>query len=418
MGRGINRLSGADLRRAKPGTYGDGNNLFLQVSVSKSNSKQINRSWVFRYISAAGRTREMGLGSLNIIGLKDARELARDYCALRLRGIDPLEHRNAQRAATAAASMKSITFEAAAHAYIAAHRDEWRSQEHAQEWPASLRRHVFPTIGALPIATIDTALVVRALENVWQSAPETGARLRGRVEAILDWATVSGYRSGDNPARWNGHLQYLLAAPRKRRVEHLPAMPWRDVPAFMKKLRALDSVAARAFEFLILTWTRTSEVRNATWDEIDADEALWSIPGKRTKSGRDHRVPLSPLCMQILKEVRPFARGQHIFPGVKGGLGESAFLKLLKSLGHGDVTVHGFRSSARDWSGESTNFAREVCEAALAHATGDQSERAYRRGDALEKRRKLMEAWSRYCSSKPVAGEKPNVVTLNERRAP
>jgi integrase len=403
MARGINRLSGADLRRTKPGLYGDGNNLFLQVSVSKANRKQINRSWSFRYANAAGRIIEMGLGSLNVIGLKEAREQAREYCALRLRGIDPLQHRNDQRAATAAAGMKSITFEAAAHAYIAAHRNEWRSQEHAAEWPASLRRHVFPTIGSLPVSTIDTALVVKALEKVWQSAPETAARLRGRVEAILDWATVSGYRSGDNPARWSGHLEYLLAAPRKRRVEHLSAMPWRDVPSFMAKLRTVDSVAARALEFTILTAARTGEVRGAVWSEID--DATWSLPGDRTKGGRSHRVPLAPRAVQILKEVRHFAhQDQHLFSGAKGGLGESAFRKLLKSLGHADVTVHGFRSSFRDWAGEATNFPREICEAALAHATGDKVEVAYRRGDALEKRRKLMEAWAGFCA-KPLGDE-------------
>jgi integrase len=405
MSRGINRLSGADLRRSKPGLYGDGNNLFLQVSLSKTNGKQINRSWILRY-QTSGRAIDMGLGSLNVLGLKDAREQAREYCALRLQGIDPRQHRDAQRATATAASMKSITFEAAAQAYIAAHRDEWRSEKHAQEWPSSLRRHVFPTLGTLPVASIDTPLVVKALEQVWQSAPETGARLRGRIEAILDWATVGGYRSGDNPARWNGHLEYLLAAPRKRQVKHLAAMPWQDVPMFMGKLRALDDVYARAFEFLVLTASRTAEVCGATWDEIDVDDAVWTVPRERTKSGREHRVPLSPRCMQILKETR--RKGQDVF-----GLGESAFRKLLASIGHDDITVHGFRSSFRDWAGEATNFPREVCEAALAHATGDRVEQAYRRGDALEKRRKLMEAWAIFCS-RPAPRESagPKVVAL------
>jgi integrase len=403
MGRGINRLSGADLRRSEPGLYGDGNNLFLQVSASRTDRKQINRSWSFRYVDTAGRTREMGLGSLNVIGLKEARELAREYCALRLRGTDPLEHRNAQRATAAAASMKSITFEAAAHAYIAAHRGEWRSQEHAQEWPASLRRHVFPTLGALPVATIDTALVVKALKEVWQSAPETGARVRGRIESILDWATVGGYRSGDNPARWNGHLEYLLAAPRKRQVEHLPAMPWREVPAFIGKLRTVENVSARAFEFTILVAGRTGEVRGAVWSEIDLDDALWVIPAHRMKGGRKHRVPLSPRAVQILREMRHLD-DRVVFASVKGGLGESAFRKVLTALGHGDVTVHGFRSAFRDWAGEATNFPREVCEAALAHATGDITERAYHRADALQKRRKLMETWARFCSKPAPTG--------------
>jgi integrase len=397
MSRGINRLSFADTRRFKPGLYGDGNNLFLQVSVSKTNSRQINRSWIFRY-QTSGRAIDMGLGSLNVLSLKEARERAREYCALRLQGIDPKQHRDGQRAAATAASMKSLTFEAAAQAYIAAHRDEWRSEKHAQEWPSSLRRHVFPTLGSLPVATIDTSLVVKALEQVWQSASETGARLRGRIEAILDWATVGGYRSGDNPARWNGHLEYLLAAPRKRQVKHLAAMPWRDVPTFMGKLRAIDDdVAARAFEFLVLTAGRTGEVCGATWDEIDIGTAIWSVPGERTKSGRVHRVPLTPRCVKILKEVR--RQGQHVF-----GIGEGAFRKLLASLGHDDITVHGFRSSFRDWAGEATNFPREVCEAALAHATGDRVEQAYRRGDALEKRRKLMEAWTNFCTKPAPAG--------------
>jgi integrase len=400
MSRGINRLSGADLRRSKPGLYGDGNNLFLQVSVSKTNNKQINRSWIFRY-TTTGRAIDMGLGSLNVIGLKQAREQAREYCTLRLRGIDPKQHRDDQRAAAAAASIKSITFEAATHGYVSAHRDEWRSQQHAQEWPRSLAKHVFPTFGALPVASIDTPLVVKALSNVWQSAPETGARLRGRIEAILDWATVSGYRSGDNPARWNGHLEYLLAAPRKRRVEHLAAMPWREVPKFMEGLRAIDGVAARALEFLILTAARSGEIFGAVWPEIDVDAKTWIIPPDRTKSGREHRVPLSPRCMQILKEVRAH-QGQHVFPSIKGGLGESALRKLLASLDHSNITVHGFRSSFRDWAGESTNFPREVCEAALAHATGDRLEQAYRRGDALEKRRKLMESWAAFLA-KPIA---------------
>jgi integrase len=403
MGHGIYRLSGADLRRAKPGLFGDGNGLWLQVTVAKD-GKCRNRSWIFRY-TANGRTTEMGLGSLNVVGLKEAREQAREYCALRLRGIDPLQHRNAQRAAVVAANMKSITFEAAAHAYITAHRDEWRSQQHAQEWPRSLAKHVFPTLGSLSVSTIDTALMVKSLQTVWQSAPETAARLRGRVEAILDWSTVAGYRSGDNPARWNGHLEYLLAAPRKRRVEHLPAMPWQQVPAFMEKLRAVGSVATRALEFAILTAARTGEIRGASWSEIDRENAVWSIPGERTKSGRQHRVPLAPRAVQILKEVCFAHQGQHLFSSsVKGGLGESAFRKLLKALGHHDITVHGFRSSFRDWAGESTNFPREVCEAALAHATGDRVEAAYHRADLFEKRRKLMNAWAAYCSKPAPTG--------------
>jgi Arm DNA-binding domain len=247
MSRGINRLSGADLRRSKPGLYGDGNNLFLQISVSKTDNKQINRSWIFRY-TTSGRAIDMGLGSLNVIGLKQAREQAREYCALRLQGIDPKQHRDDQRAAAMAASMKSITFEAATHGYVTAHRDEWRSQQHAQEWPRSLAKHVFPTLGALPVASIDTPLVVKALSEVWQSAPETGARLRGRIEAILDWATVSGYRSGDNPARWNGHLEICWQHPANVESSTWPQChgarcrnSWKDCAPSMALPRALSN---------------------------------------------------------------------------------------------------------------------------------------------------------------------------------
>jgi integrase len=318
----------------------------------------------------------MGLGSLGVISLKEAREQAREYCALRLRGIDPKQHRDNERSAATAASMKSITFKAAANAYIAAHRDEWRSEQHAQEWPRSLSKYVFPTLGSLPVATIDTPLVVKALEPAWEKVPETAARLRGRVESILDWCAVSGFRQGDNPARWSGHLEYLLAAPRKRRVEHLPAMPWRELPAFMEGLRAVDGIIPRALEFLVLTAARSGEIFGAVWPEFDIDAKTWIIPPHRMKSGHEHRVPLVARTMQILKQMQQYD-GQHIFSGTKGaGLGESAFRKLLASLGHSNITVHGFRSSFRDWAGEATNFPREVCEAALAHVTGDRVEQA------------------------------------------
>src|SRR5262245_2541406 len=224
MSRGINRLSGADLRRSAPGHYGDGNGLWRQVSIA-ADGKRRNRSWVFRW-EHAGRVREMGLGSADVVRLAEAREKARQACLLRLEGIDPLEHRRAQRAAADAASMKSITFESAALAYIAAHRETWRSEQHAKEWPRSLAMHVLPVLGKMPVAAIDTAAIVKALEKVWATRRETASRLRGRIEAILDWATVSGFRAGDNPARWGGHLKHLLPAPSKRRVEHHAAMPW------------------------------------------------------------------------------------------------------------------------------------------------------------------------------------------------
>jgi integrase len=292
-----------------------------------------------------------------------------------------------------------MTFEVAAYAYIAAHRKTWRSHQHAAQWPSSLRRYVFPTLGALPVSAIDTALVVRALTPAWEKVPETASRLRGRIESILDWATVSGFRQGDNPARWSGHLEHLLAAPRKRRVEHLAALPWREVPEFMARLREIDTTAAHAFEFLILTAARTGEVRNLTWDSVRLAEAIWVVPAHKMKAGKEHRVPLSARCIKILREREAVRTDDpHVFPGRDGKLGESAFQHLLKRLGRRDITAHGFRSSFRDWAGESTGFPREVAEHALAHVVGDASERSYARGDMFTKRRKLMEAWASFCA--------------------
>jgi integrase len=401
MGKGINRLSAVDLRRNKSGLYGDGGGLWLQVTPRKD-GEGFSRSWIFRW-TTADRTRSMGLGSLHTLGLAEARERARQCRQQRLDGIDPIEARDADRSAKAAAFAKAMTFEQAAHAYISAHRNEWRSQQHAQEWPSSLRKHIYPKLAKIDVAAIDTSLVVKALQPIWQKIPESASRLRGRIEAILDWSAVSGFRSGDNPARWNGHLEHLLAAPAKRKIEHLAAMPWREVPEFMAKLRATDSVQARAMELVILTAARKGEVRFATWGEVDFNTATWTVPGARMKAGKEHRVPLSPRAMTILREMNT-APSEHIFPGRNGPLGESAFEHLLKRLGHSGITLHGFRSAFRDWAGESTAFPAEIAEAALAHAVGNKVERSYRRGDALEKRRRLMEAWSDYCSKPAPAG--------------
>jgi integrase len=379
-----------------PGHYGDGLGLWLQVSVGKHG---INRSWVFRYV-VNGRTREMGLGGTHTISLAKARELARECREQRLAGIDPIEHRKARRAAQAAAAKRAMTFDKCARAYIAAKRNEWRSQKHAGEWVSTLARDASPVIGKLPVDTIDTGLVVKALQAVWERAPESASRLRGRIEAILDWAAVAGHRTpGDNPARWSGHLQHVFPAPRKiKRIEHLAAMPNAEVPAFIERLRAVGRTAALAFEYLILTAARRGEVFGALWSEIDWDEAVWTIPGSRMKAGKEHRVPLSPRCMEILRRQQSVREGDLIFPGRDGMLNENTFRYITRRLGVAQYTAHGFRSAFRDWCGEHTNFPREVAEAALAHSVGDKSEQAYRRGDALSKRRKLMHAWAAYCS--------------------
>jgi integrase len=402
MARGINRLSGADLRRRKAGLYGDGGGLWLQVTPARDGDGY-SRSWIFRY-TTAGRTRHMGLGSIATIGLAEARERARRCRQQRLDGVDPIEARDAERAAKVATAAKSMNFEQCAGAYIAAHRNEWRSQQHAAEWPASLRKHVYPTLAKINVSAIDTALVVKALQPIWGRIPESASRLRGRIEAILDWATVAGLRTGDNPARWSGHLEHLLAKPSKRKVEHLAAMPWRDVPAFMAQLRTVDTVVARAMEFAILTAARRGSVRFATWGEIDFDNATWIVAGDRMKSGREHRVPLSNRAVEILRGMRADATGDYVFPGRDGALGESAFEHLLKRLGRRDVTLHGFRSSFSTWSSEQTAFAHEVAEQALAHTVGTAVTRAYKRTDLFDRRRKLMEAWSDFCSAPAPAG--------------
>lgn len=407
---GINKLTGADLRRSKPGLFGDGGNLWLQVTKGKHGP---SRSWIFRY-ERSGRLRSMGLGSLITVSLKDAREAALLCRKQLLAGIDPIEHRNAERAAKTAERAKTIAFEAAANAYIAAHRDEWRSEQYAQQWPSSLARYVHPIIGRMPVATIDTPLVLKALQPIWTTMAETASRLRGRIEAILDWATVSGYRTGDNPARWSGHLEYLLSKPRRRRVEHFPAMPWREVPAFVAELRGVAGVVPRGFEFLLLTAARRDEARLMTWGEVDLATATWTIPAGRMKSGREHRVPLSARAVSILREMEAIRTNDFVFPGEKraGSFDKECLRFLLRRLGHGDCTVHGFRSSFRTWAGEATAFPHEVLEQALAHTIPSAVERSYQRGDLFEKRRRLMEAWEKFCSEPTVASGE--VVPLRE----
>jgi integrase len=405
MARGIGRLSGADVRRSKPGFRCDGGGLWLQTTVAKD-GKTRNRSWVFRY-TLNGVRHHAGLGSCITVDLKTARERARRYRELLLDGIDPIAHRDAERSARIAANAKTMTFEEAAMRYIAAHRARWRNQQHAAEWPTSLRRYIFPTLGKIDVREIDTALVVRALEQVWGQAPETGSRLRGRVESILDWCGVQGLRPADvpNPARWSGHIEHVLPKA-KRQIEHHPALPWREVPEFMVRLRQVGGTAALAFEFLVLTAARAGEVRGMVWSEVDPDNAVWVIPGQRMKSGREHRVPLSPRCVSILREMEAIRTGDFVFPGRDGKLGESAFHQLLKNLGRTDITTHGFRSSFRDWAAERTAFPREVAELALAHAVGDAVERSYQRSDLFERRRQLMDAWAGFCAEPAaVSGE-------------
>ena len=396
----LHRLTRADLRRTAPGLYADGGNLYLHVTV---NGENVNRSWIFRFAINA-RRREMGLGAVHTIGLKDARAKAEELRKLVYERRDPIAERDAQKAALAAATAKRVTFDYCAASYSRAHSPKW-SAKHAYQWSSSMARFASPVLGKLPVDAIDVGLVVKVLEPIWHERPETASRLRGGIESVLAWAAVRGFKQGDNPARWTNHLEELLPSRREiLPVEHFAALAYREVPGLMARLRERSGVAERALEFLILTVGRSGEVLGARWDEIDLAQQVWTVPAERMKGRRVHRVPLCDRALAILDEMRLCRRNGFVFPSERReNLGESPMRELLKRLGY-KATIHGMRSAFRDWAGEHTNFAREICEAALAHAVGNKVEQAYRRGDALEKRRRLMAAWAEYCSKPTTAG--------------
>jgi integrase len=409
--REIDKLSATTVsKKKKPGRYSDGGGLYLQIS------QWGTKAWLFRYM-LDGRARQMGLGDVKTFSLTEARDRARAARQRLKDGIDPLDAKQEARHAKRIEAAKTITFKEAAERYIKAHRPAWKSPKHADQWRNTLTTYAFPTFGHLPVAAVDTGLVMRAIEPVWGSKTETASRTRGRIEAVLGWATVRGYRSGANPATWRGHLDKLLPAKtRVSKVRHQPAMAYADLPAFMVRLRAADSISATALEFLILTATRTSETINARWSEIDFKAKLWTIPAERTKSGRPQRVPLTNRTLAILKAL-PRERGStFVFPGARKGkpLSNMALLELLRGMDGNGFTVHGMRSSFRDWAAEQTNYPRELAEAALGHVLKDKTEAAYQRGDLLEKRRRLMSAWEAYCARPTGSGK---VVSLRKARA-
>ena len=392
MARLMGRLTELQVRRLGRGWHSDGGGLYLRI-VDKH-----RRWWVFRY--GAGGKRYHGLGPVNTTSLADARDQARACRGLLLKGEDPIAAGKARRAAAALEAVNAKTFAECAEAYWAAHCASWTNQKHAREWKGSLATHVLPQIGTLPVAAIDTSQVLRVLQPAWTKVPETASRLRSRIENVLDWARVNGYRDSENPARWRGHLDHLLPARKKlARVKHHAALPYRDVPAFLQRLRERDDVEARALEFLILTAGRSNEIVGASWGEVSQDDRdgwTWVVPAERMKARREHRVPLSKAARAVLEKTPPERRHGLIFPAVSSHM----LWKYLRALTD-TVTVHGFRSSFRDWAAERTNFAREIAELALAHRVGDDIERAYRRTDLLQKRRQLGEAWARYCTSVP-----------------
>ncbi len=418
---GKHKLTALQVRNAKAvGRYGDGGGLYLAItpaqgSTATKNPEAVNRSWLFIFTAPDGRRREMGLGSADFVSLADARDAADAARKLLTGGVDPIEARKQARADAAKNSQRLLTFKEAAQAYIKANRSAWKNEKHASQWEATLETYAYPKIGAFGVGAVDTAAVLSVLEPIWQTIPETASRLRGRIEAVLTWATVRGYRVGENPARWRGHLSETLPERSKvAPVKHHAALPVDEVPAFMAALRKQDGMAALALEFAILTAARTGEVLGARWAEIDEKEKVWTVPPERMKSGREHRVPLSTQALAVLARVRQLSDGKGlIFPNAnkRKQLSNMAMLATLKRMKRGDLTSHGFRSSFRDFAGDHTTIAREVAEAALAHIIGDKAEQAYRRSDALEKRRALMQLWGDHTDKPP-----PAVVPIARKR--
>jgi integrase len=401
MSRATNRLSAVEVRGiTRKGMHHDGGGLYLQVSAAGA------KSWIYRFMRD-GRARAMGLGPADTISLAEARKRSAECRRMRLDDIDPIQARDAQRNQRKLETAKAMTFDACAAAYIEAHQAGWRNTKHRAQWGSTLGTYVSPVFGSLPVQAIDVGLVMKALEPIWTAKPETASRVRGRIESILDWAAARGYRRGDNPARWRGHLDNLL--PRKtnvRRVEHHAALPYLEIAAFMTELRTQEGIASRALEFTILTAARTGEVIGARWDEISLAERLWIVPGTRMKADREHWVPLSEAAMAVVGEMQRIRVSDFVFPGGKRGraLSNMSMLAVLKRMDRGDLTAHGFRSTFRDWAAERTNFPHEVAEMALAHTVGDKVEAAYRRGDLFQKRRQMMDAWARFCATESRPG--------------
>jgi len=414
MGYSIEKLKALSLERLskKVGLHGDGGGLYLRVSSATA------RSWVYRYM-IDGKAREMGLGSYPDLSLADAREAAKEARRQKSLGKDPITEREAQRAHQRAEAARSVTFRHCSEKYIASRQPSWRNAKHGAQWSATLETYAMPIIGDVPVQSVDVAMVHRILEPIWSVKPETAGRVRGRIEAILDWAATRGYRQGENPARWKGHLENLFPRRSKvQRVEHHAALPYDQIGAFMAALRREAGSGALALQFTILTAARTGEVIGAKWSEFDFTNEVWTIPADRMKAGREHRVPLAPAAMAVLRKRHDAKDGsEFVFPGPHRSkpLSNMAMLQTLRRMGRSDLTVHGFRSTFRDWAAERTSYAGEVAEAALAHIVGDKVEAAYRRGDLFDKRRKLMNSWATFCAT--ITNES-KVISLREATNP
>jgi integrase len=393
----------------KPGFHSDGGGLYLSI-VGKS------RTWMFRF-KRAGKGHWMGLGPDSLVSLASARDAAIDARRILRQGIDPIEARRAAKAQAAAEAAPARTFESVADEYIAAHKAGWKNAKHGKQWRATLEAYAFPLFGQNPVAGITVDDVVDCLTPIWEAKPETASRVRGRIENVLDYAKTRGWRLGENPARWKGHLDHLLPARAKiARVVHHAALPWGDLPAVMGKLAAAVGTSALCLRFTVLTAARSGEARGARWNEMDLTGKVWMVPPDRMKAAQEHRVPLSDAALAILNTVAPLKSADNglVFPGGKKGkpLSDVAVSKALAAVADG-VTVHGMRSTFRDWAAESTAYPREVAEAALAHTNRDKVEAAYRRSDLFDQRARLMRDWAAFCTSP--AGKSGHIIAIRNR---
>lgn len=392
----------------KIGYTADGKQPGLNLQVAQG-AQGLTRSWVFRYTSpVTGKRREIGLGPISLRGLAEAREVAGDYRRQILNGLDPKDERDSLRRQRAHAVRNVLTFAEAAEQCIATKRHEWKNAKHQHQWGATLKTYAYPTLGDVPVDQIKMEQVLSVLEPIWTTKTETATRLRQRIETVMDWAKARKLHEGDNPASLKGGLGQLLPKARKiAKVKHQPALPYRQINAFVQALRVKKGVSPKAFEFLILTATRSGEVLGAKWDEFDLEAKVWTIPAERMKAGREHRVPLSGRAITIINEMLAGRQCDYVFPAPAGkkGMSNGALLAVIKGMpSYAAYVPHGFRSTFRDWAAETTTFANETLELALAHTIKDKAEAAYRRQDQLEKRTKLMEQWASYIESAPKSG--------------
>jgi integrase len=419
----LNRLSAVKVQQVrKPGLYTDGGGLHLQVTQGVDDA--VNKSWLFRFsVRDAGkrsgrRERWMGLGSIGTVSLVDARAAALDARKICRSGVDPIEMRNAAKAAAALAQSRAMTFDQCRDAYIKANKTKWKNEKHQEQWTNTLTTYVTPVFGKLPVATIDTSLVLKVIEPLWATKPETASRVRQRIERVLDWAKVRGFREGDNCARWKGHLdQVLPALSEVRTVRHHPALPYTQIGAFMLALKERAGIAPRALEFAILTGMRTEAVIEARWSEVDVAEKVWTVPPERAKrknqNWTQHRVALSSAALKVLAKMGSRENGgEFVFPGGRPGqpLSNGAMLELVKEMDWADekgnrITPHGFRSTLRTWGAECTDFPDDLVKASLGQTVGTKVDAAYQRGDMFEKRKRLMADWADFCARAPAGGK-------------